>query len=189
MNDFYLFRKEKCIMDKSLEYSLGFIFGVVFVSAFIVVLMLVATSRNKKIKRTYDERQELVRGKGFKYAFYTVITLNMLYGIVLIAFERLPIEASLVTFLVTICGVGVYAWYCILNDGYFAINEKRKETIVCLSAIGIFNLVIGISTMVDKGFFEDGVLTYNCMNFVCGLFMIFTTFVILIKGYMDKREE
>ncbi|MBQ8412823.1 MAG: hypothetical protein IJX12_04340 [Lachnospiraceae bacterium] len=176
-------------MDGSLEHALGFIFGVVFVSALLVIMMLSLTSRNKKLKRSYDERQELVRGKGFKYAFYTVITLNMLYAIAEIAYERIPIESSLVMFLVAICGVGVYAWYCILNDGYFAINEKKKETIICLSAIGIFNIVVGIGSAFHSGFFKDGVLTYNCMNLVCGIFMVLTVAVIFIKQYMDKRED
>lgn len=176
-------------MDGSLAYALGFIFGVVFVSAFIVILMLVLTTRNKKLKRTYDERQELVRGKGFKYAFYTVIVLNMLYAIAEIGFERIPVESSVVAFIVTLCGVGVYAWYCILNDGYFAINEKKKETIICLAVIGVFNLAIGISSAVREGFFEDGVLTYDCMNLVCGIFLLATIIVLLIKDFMDKRED
>ncbi len=176
-------------MSGKWEYALGFIVGVVVVSAALVIMMLFLTSRNKKLKRSYDERQELVRGKGFKYAFYTVITLNMLYAIADIAYKRIPIEASVVMFLVAICGVGVYAWYCILNDGYFAINDKKKETIICLSAIGIFNLAIGINSAVQDGFFEDGILTYDCMNLVCGIFLLLTVIVILIKHYIDKRED
>lgn len=176
-------------MGGSLEHALGFMVGVIFVSAFIVILMLVLTSRDKKIKRTYDERQEAIRGKGFKYAFYTVITLNMLYAIADIACERIPVESSVVAFIVTLCGVGVYAWYCILNDGYFAINEKKKETIIALTAIGVFNLAIGISSAVREGFFEDGVLTYDCMNLVCGIFLLATIIVLLIKDFMDKRED
>lgn len=176
-------------MSEKWEYALGFVVGVVIVSAVLVIMMLFLTSRNKKLKRSYDERQELVRGKGFKYAFYTVIILNMLYAVAEIAYERIPIEASVVMFLVAICGVGVYAWYCILNDGYFAINEKKKETITCLSVIGLLNLVLGISSALHGGFFEDGMLTHDCMNLVCGIFLLLTVIVILIKHYIDKRED
>lgn len=111
-------------MDRSLAYGLGFVFGVIVFSAIILIPMLIGLTKDRKLKRKYDERQEAIRGRGFKGAFYTVIILNTLYSFALVGFEKVPIEPSAMMVLIVIFGVAVYAWYCILNDGYFALNEK-----------------------------------------------------------------
>lgn len=175
-------------MNGDLAYGLGFILAVFITSGVLILVTLFAISKDNKIKRKYDERQELIRGRGFKYAFYTVIVMNMLYAVAIIAFERLPIEASLIHTIIALFGVGIYAWYCILNDGYFALNEKIPQTIICFLLIGILNIAIGIGELMAGNVVQEGVLTYRSMNFVAGIFMMVTVIVILIKQFMDKRE-
>lgn len=176
-------------MTGNLAYGLGFIFGVVIFSAILIIPMLVGITKDRKLKRKYDERQELIRGRGFKYAFYSVIVLIMLYATALIGFEKLPIDPSAVMYIIVIMGVGVYAWYSILNDGYFALNEKIPQTVIAFTIIAIANLMIGINTLLDGDMIVDGIITFNCLNLVCAIFMLVTVLVILIKQYRDKRED
>lgn len=184
-----IFYKGVYIMTGNLAYGLGFIVGVCIFSAIIIIPMLVGITKDKKLKRKYDERQELIRGRGFKIAFYTVMTFNMLYAIAMIGFEKLPIEPSAVMMIIPIMGVGVYAWYCILNDGYFALNERVPQTVIVFSIIAVANLMIGINCLLDGGMIVDGVIKFECMNLVCAIFMLITVFVILIKQHRDKKED
>ncbi len=176
-------------MNGNLAYGLGFVVGVVIFSAILIIPMLIGITKDKKLKRKYDERQEAIRGRGFKAAFYTVIALNMLYATAMMGFEKLPIEPAAMMFIIAVLGVGVYAWYCILNDGYFALNEKVPQTIAAFTAIAVMNLIIGISALLEGDVVVDGVVQFDCMNIVCAIFMIITIAVILIKRSLDKRED
>ena len=177
------------IMNGNLVYGLGFVLGIVIVSAIILIPMLIALTKDGRIKRKYDERQEAIRGRGFKLAFYTMIIMNMLYGFFQVACKELPIEPGAMVFIIIFMGVGVYAWYTILNDGYFALNERIPQTIVTFTIIGLANLLIGLNQIMNGDIIVDGVITYNCVNLVCGIFMLITVLVILIKQHKDKKED
>ena len=172
-------------MSNNLEHALGFVLGVTIVSVALVLVMMFVTSRDKKLKRKYDERQELIRGKGFKYACYTMLIGNMLYGAFDIAYDRIPIEAGVMCFFVALCGACVYAWYCILNGAYFALNERRKQIIICFFLISAFNLAIGISSIISGTIVKNGMLTYSCLNLVTGVAMLLTAVVVFIKMFID----
>ncbi len=176
-------------MNGNLAYGLGFVFGIVLASAIILIPMLIALTKDGKIKRKYDERQEAIRGRGFKMAFYTMITLNMLYGFLQVACKELPIEPSVVVFIIVFMGIGVYAWYCILNDGYFALNERIPQTIVVFTIIGLANLLIGLVNIMDGTIMNEGVIGFESISIVCGIFMLITVLVILIKQHKDKKED
>ena len=92
-------------MSDNLSYGLGFIFGVIIFTAIIMIPMLIGITKDKKLKRKYDERQELIRGRGFKYAFYTMVTISMLYAITLIGLGELPIEESAAIVIIVIMGI------------------------------------------------------------------------------------
>lgn len=183
-------------MSNNLAYGLGFVLGVVLISVIILIPMLIGLTKDGKIKRKYDERQEVIRGRGFKRAFYTMVVLNILYGVTHIGFQDLPghqqiipIVPSAVVMFITLIGVGVYAWYCILNDGYFALNEKVPQTIIAFSLIALFNFLVGINNLLDGEMIEDGIIQCTCINLVCAIFLLITVFVILIKQHRDKRED
>ncbi len=176
-------------MNESLAYGLGFVFGITIVSAIILIPMLIALTKDGKIKRKYDERQEAIRGRGFKGAFYTMFVMNMFYGFLQAACKNIPIEPGAVMLIISVMGVGVYAWYCILNDGYFALNEKVPQTIIAFALIAVVNFIIGISSLLEGDMIEEGVITFNCLNLVCAIFMLITVLVILIKQHKDKKED
>ena len=183
------FTKGVYIMNGNLAYGLGFVLGIVIVSAIILIPMLIALTKDGRIKRKYDERQEAIRGRGFKIAFYTMVTMNMLYGFFQAVCKELPIEPSVVVIIITFMGVGVYAWYTILNDGYFALNERIPQTLVAFTIIGLANLLIGLCHVMDGTIMNEGVIRFESISIVCGIFMLITVLVILIKQHKDKKED
>ena len=55
--------------------SAGLAFGVMVGLIICVILFKIANS-DKKVMTQYDERQEAVRGKAYRYAFYTAMGLE-----------------------------------------------------------------------------------------------------------------
>ena len=52
--------------------GMGFIAGLIVGLVLVVIIFRIANT-DKKIKSEYDERQLRIRGKAYKYAFYTML--------------------------------------------------------------------------------------------------------------------
>lgn len=178
-------------VKKELPFSYGRSFGVI--SGFVIGLLAVyifcaLTKKDDKVKCQFDERQELVRGRGFKYAFYTMIFWEAFIILLLLMEINLPADMVLILFVGLILGVCVYSGYCIWNEGYFALNENRKSVMIGIVIIGLINIGIGCMNIAEYGLLQDGKMTLKSLNLFGGLMMFVIFFVVLVKSIRDSKE-
>ncbi len=164
------------------------IVGVVL-GLLLVVIMLASTKTNNTLKGNYDERQEIVRGKGFKYGFFTILICNVWFALT-DTIEILQFaEPAAAMGLSVIVGVLVSACYCIWNDGYFALNENRKALLICFAVLGIVNISLGIINLRTGNGFVNGSLTIRGLNLFCGIMFLIVFAVIACKKIKDRGED
>ena len=65
--------------EYSLEYSIGLVCGIICALLFAAVVIRIIRKMGGKVefgcrKKSYDERQLLVRGQAYKSAFFTMLT-------------------------------------------------------------------------------------------------------------------
>lgn len=171
----------------STEYLLGVICGVV-IGLILIVLLLRWTKKDGAAKCRYDERQELVRGRGFKYAFFTLITCNGVYVFADSLPEERMIDSAVGVGVCIIISCVVYACYCIWNEGYFALNENPKRVLVAFILIALLNFGVFARTAITSGIMENGALSASCLNLVCGIMFLVIFAVLLLKYLQNKRE-
>jgi heme A synthase len=160
-------------MEQSGMYHLGFILGMATVLAIAaVVVYFVRRGRNGKCE--YDERQELIRGRGFKAAFYTqigyLVANLLLYGGAGIEWADGVTQNG-----IGIClSVTVFAAICICQDAYFPLNQKPKRYLLLFAGLTILNFAIGMMNLSDgRRMWTNGMLNFRSMNFVCvGMFVV-----------------
>lgn len=155
----------------------------------VVVICLAVTKNGDEMKNQFDERQELVRGRGFMYGFFTLISSNavlVLLNVLEVSLFR-NMEVALTASILV--GVAVFASYCIWNDGYFALNENRKSMLITFGLIGVLNLVIGIGNLASGEIIENGAFTFRCLNLFCALLFLVIFGVLLLKQIKDGKEE
>lgn len=179
----------------SLEKSIrDTVFKIIFVISVAIGLLLVAiilavTKNGDKAKCKFDERQELVRGRGFKYGFFTM----MISSGILIALNALEVtlfDNSKVAMLLSIVlGVSVFASYCIWNDGYFALNENRGKLLVILGFCGLLNTAVSISNIIHGNILENGALTFSSGNLFIAIIFVAIFIVMLLKHIKDGKED
>ena len=160
-----------------------------FVGIVIVAIILKLTKTDKSNKCKYDERQQLVRGKGYQYGFFSMMAVCVISIFLHIGEVPLKIEESVIYFVIILVGVGVYASYCILKDSYFALNENKKTVLILFGAVGVMNLFTGIGKIMDGQMVENGVVGYDCINFLCGILFLVIFIMLLVKNALDKRED
>ena len=165
----------------------GIITGLVVGLVAIVIVAVISKIKNKEIKCKYDERQELVRGKGFKYAFFTLLVYDVIYGLVCELGISMSIDAFTENVIGILIGTMVYAVYTIMNDGYFAINRNPKKVVSSLLVIGLANLTIGLTQY--SGHVDVEGYTPGLINVACAVAFMVIGGVLLIKNRLSARED
>jgi hypothetical protein len=178
-------------MDMNGYGRLGFVVGMllcIIITLVVCFVLLSILNTDRRAKTVYYERQQMVRGKGYKYSFYTIIGLLVL----LITFDvgdiQLPIKHSVLYFCVIVVGIMVHTTYCIFNDGYFGLNNPPKLYYISFIVIGLMNVLIGILNGLKTGFTDDGMLDTPVINFLCGMMFVVLGISILIKKLMVKDD-
>lgn len=175
----------------SINYVLGFVCGLI-IGLVLVAVFLKVTKTDGASKCKFDERQQLVRGKGFKYGFFTMLICNALLMMKekFVETAHFPIENAALLFIGICIGVLVYVSYCIWNEGYFALNENPKKVLIGFGVITIANILIGLVRMENIGLQERAEITFGSYaNLICGFFMTIILVEVIAKWICNKKGE
>jgi len=175
----------------SLEYNLGYMLGAglgILAGVLFIAFFLKFTKKDGKMKCRFDERQNIIRGNGYKYAFFTLLIYNAL-DIITGSILEMYFEREVIAFFGIILGVVVYAAYAIWNEGYFSLNENPKRVMVLFGVISVINLMAGISSILSGEMIEAGRITFRAMNLMCGVMMLFILGVLAVKTICRNRAE
>ena len=180
------------IEKQSMAYLLGFMVGagLVLVVTFVAIIVFMkATKKDGSIKCKYDERQELMRGRGFKYAFFTLLIYNFIAPMSDIMEVELPVDNYALFMIGAIIGLLVYVVYAIWNEAYFSLNENPKKIMIVLGLIGGLNLAIGVMHILHGTILTNGKLSVNSVNLLLGIVFVIIFATLAAKQIVNKREE
>ena len=166
-------------------YNTGRIMGVasgVLIGLVIAVIMLRFVNKNKKMTAEYDEMQKLVRGRGYMYAFYTVLIFEALMCVLSMGVE-LPAEQSVIHFVAIIVGVTLHACYCIWH------NMNLKRYVIIMAVVSVFNLWVAFTAWREGELFSDGMFRAQTINLLCGLMFAVIGVVGLVKMIIGREED
>lgn len=173
--------------SKNVKGVVSVVLAVIGVLLFVIVLAVV--QRENSMKQNYDERQELLRGRGAKYGLISMLFLNVALYLLESMGVQLPMTAGIAVILSVFVGGGVYAVYCIRMDAYFALNQKAGAFAGFLFIAGVINLVIGITAALDGRIIQNNQLTDRSLNLFCGIMMIILCGSMFLKKVCRDREE
>lgn len=168
--------------------SIAVLFGVL-IGVYLLILIFSLSTKGPELKEQYDERQELERGRGFKYAFFTMLICFQIMFIMDIAGIPLAADASVLYCCGVLLGVLVCMVYCIWHESYFALNQNMLSNMIALGLIGLTNFVIGLSHMIAGTLVENGRLTFRVLNLLCS-FLFFALFLtMLLKKIVSSKDD
>ena len=178
-------------MGKSLSYALGVIAGILLVFLVYGILMVVTKRRGKSANAQFDERQVVARGRAYRYAFFTVLFYLLGWGLFELAADIRLWDTYTGCFLGVFLSVTVFAVVAILNDAYFAVNEKPATYLGIFALVTVLNLGIGVWNLVTGGdpIVEHGMLTYHSVNLLVGGMFLVILIVAAIRVWQGKRED
>lgn len=177
---------------KSVDADGSFVFFIMFIAISVIIIftfMALKASQKSTSLPEFDERQQIIRGKGFKYGFFAILISE---GIALFvdSTNALPMIDSSVLYVVSIfVGLFIFAVYCAWNEAYFALNQNSRFMIIYLSFIGILNAVIFVLNVIRGNVIENGKITMSFLNLICALFFLALFTVCAVKKAINAKED
>ena len=162
-----------------------------FTAAFIAVQVFkVIMFKKDKEYSGYDERQELIRGRAFRYGFLTLAALLAAAVLWEECVGALPIEFSLLMMACLMVGCLVVILYDIWQDAYWGIRQTSgsNAAIVLMVAVMVMQY-LGFRGHANAGdVIVDGVLTWDGGIYLL-IFAFFALIIVnlLLKAWVDKR--
>lgn len=152
-----------------------------FIILAIVIAIVIFGSKTKKVN--FDERQELIRGRGYKYGFIAMI-IGSLIVLYLDLFD-IKVSTNVAAVVPLFTGVFVYSIYDVINHAYFGTNEKRQWS------VGIIFLIVGIldGYLSWQNWKQDNDLMGNITWMLMSLYFLLIGIVIIGVKIWDGRDK
>lgn len=163
--------------------SIGLAVGIA-VGLIIAVLLVKYANKDHAIKSKYDERQEVERGKAYRYAFYSILIYEALMLVPEIGQISLPLPSYVMHFTGIIVGCLVLACYSIWKGVYWGLNNNRKRYAVIFLVCAALNAIPVIFTILGNAAFDAAWL-----NAIVLIMLLIVGVELLIKEGMDRRAD
>lgn len=176
------------VINMNASVLLGMLSGIT-VGIIISVLLTILCNKGRKYKTEYDERQQQVRGKGFKYGFFVMLGMLIVFIVVKGAGITIPIHDAVLLFLIAAVGISEYVTYAIMHDAYFGLNNKIDSYLLLFAVIAVINIIGAVLAGLNGTLVEDGVLGLNGINMLCAAMFIWIFLVLVIKKISEEKED
>ena len=162
------------------------IVAILFVAGLCWVILKRSNSDHKTATQ-YDERQQVLRGRGYRIGFWTVLLYQTVLYILECAGATLPVAPFSLGFLGVILTVTVCNIYDIWVGAYWGLNNDRKRYLIVLGVFGTLTLVPVITAA--RGDFVAQVLQGPVLVNLGIAFMLLTMFLTLLIRYIADKKE
>lgn len=166
------------MITENISYVLGFLTGLILV---ILISTVIHTKMNKG-KKSYDERQQLARGRAAQYGFFVTIFYMLMAGI--IKPKGIPMDTLM--YIGACLGLFIFGCICIIKDAYFTISIQSTTAKILFCSLvflaSIINLILGIygNTLGNKA---------HLLNLMLGIMLAALLLILLGKILYDKNKE
>jgi len=168
--------------------SYGMVFGLM-VGLIIAVILLKFSNKDHKFKTQYDERQEFIKGRGYKISFYTLLYLEALLAILDTGDISFGIDRYLVQFIVILISLAVLCMHSIWTGTYWGLNNNRKRyTAIIVVAIAL-NIIPVITSIANGSLAKEGFNSLPLLNVIVLIWMAVIGICALVKKAFDAKEN
>ncbi|MEE1075928.1 MAG: hypothetical protein UHY68_01525 [Acutalibacteraceae bacterium] len=163
---------------------------LIFITAFtILALAFIVSKLSKNQQQKFDERQQIVRGKAFTYAFEAMLIYSALYLSCSQLFEIEFLTTSVALMINIFIGLVVYGIYSIWNEAFFSLNEPPKKHTIILILAFVLNAYNAVAEIIDGKIIENGMLTLNSVTLLCAISFTIILVTMLLKIIINKKAE
>ena len=136
----------------------------------------------------YDERQRIIRGRGYMYAFYTTLIIYCVIPFV-IKGDTKKFLGDMLFFGPALIGILIHISYCVWQNAYVELNTEFKRCVAVILSTSLFNLFIGLTSLTSGKMVENDKLQVTALSLAVGALGTIIVIEMFIKRMIDKRGD
>lgn len=171
-------------MKRTIFMLVGMIIG-----ASVGLIAVKLSHKNHKFKAEYDERQQIMIGRSYKWAAITSWVLMLIYMSIEMGGMPLPIDRALIIFSIVFISLLVFASYAIWTDAFFGTNAHYGRYAIVFVLIGILNLAVAIMTSKENLMVVDGVVTASALSVEGVALSVVVGIELWAKSIVEKKKN
>ncbi len=168
--------------------AMGVVFGIM-VGLVICVGLFKFANKDNKIKSQYDERQEAIKGRGYKYSYYTMLFLEVILMLVKMAGITFPVEEYLVHTTAVLIGCLVLCVHSIWNGVYWGLNNDHKRYYIIFGVATVLNVIPLAAAIAHGSLTTRGIDSLPVLNVLVLVWMAIIGCVALVKKVLDSKND
>ncbi len=163
-----------------------------FLCAFLILFVIAQMQRKKRYgaAKQYDERQEAIRGRGFKYAYFFVMFADLIYAMGFSNLEKHVVDPTLVLLAILLFSGLVLFGYTYWNDAYWGVRDlNHKGLYILWCAMVVLFCFQGVRKITDGEIMVNGAVTFDGgLPFVMAGFFGGWLLIMGATALKNKRE-
>lgn len=156
---------------------------------FALICIAFMALRLRKEPSPYDERQLIAQGKGYKLAFFTLLSTLAVYSLYWSRANEAVLLPSMAILLCITAAVAVFACYCIIKDAYTPLTARPVLNVVLFSLFGVALTGISVFKLITFGAMENGHVGMPVCGLVLGGFALGLAAVLAVKTALDRKDN
>lgn len=165
---------------------LGVVCGML-VGIILVVIIMKFVNRDGASKTKYDERQQIIRGRGFQYGFIGMAAMTALMIACSAGDVELPVIDGVVYFAILAVGLVTAISYFIWNEAYWGVNTSQPRFYVVMVMAIILNIVPIVYAASEGELIVDGIVGITGINLMCGILCLIVLCEAVVKEIVDRK--
>ena len=179
---------ERKVMNMTNWRMTGIASGII-IGLLICIVLFKFFNKDGKMTTKYDEMQEIIRGKAYKYGFWTFCICEGICAVLSTSENPLPINGFSLHFLTIIIGVMVQVTYSIWNGAYIGLNTNTGRFAAVSIVISLVNFAAAFAAISRGEMYQNGQLQDSFMNLLCAVMFIIIGIELLIKRVWDNTAK
>jgi hypothetical protein len=168
-------------------------YAAMFLAVIAIIYAIIYTGkksgRRTSAKGEYDERQDRIRGRGYRISFFAYMIEFAALMFIDGADLRLPLTDGAmyaIMFLIPIC---IFVVYCISKDAFVGVGNRINHFIALAAAVLVVSAASTIAQAARGEMIVDGKLTGACITPAYGLLFLVVLISLSVKNIQKKAEE
>lgn len=171
--------------------------NITYIAMFLAMIALIYAiiyTRKKNGERTsakgeYDERQDRIRGRGYKIAAFSYM-IEFAFLIFADGVElNLPLTNGAMYAIMFVLPIGIFVVYCINRDAFIGVRNNMKGYLTLAVIVVIANAASTIAHAVEGSLIVDGRLTGACLSPAVGMLFLVVVISLLVRNNQLRAEE
>ena len=166
-----------------------YVVGVGVGIAMVILMMALWRNRRKRCPEEYDERQLVLRGKCYRAAFFTLILLLALNGIVTAFFGQSWAEPGVDGLLLLFVAIGMFSVSAIWQDAYVPVTDSAGRYCILMGVVMLAQMPSVISHFVTGDYIVGGQVTSGALPLAYMLLFAAVLVSIFLRVRLQKKDD